>query len=206
MMSNPPLTPAQEQTALQEVVTWINANTTNIPLPTDERSLIAQGCLDVAIEHQAAILLLHKAELLGSMFALLRILAESLVRGIWLMNCATEAELKRFKQRGIEKEFGALIAEIEAQPGHTNQALSTMKITGWKALNDFTHTGYSQVLRRHGTGFVGGNYPEEEVAKVLSVAGALGLVAAGALIQMIGKPELGVAAIERMEQYANRKR
>ncbi|WP_408733226.1 DUF6988 family protein, partial [Burkholderia cepacia] len=55
-----------------------------LTLPADERSQLAIGCLDVTLEHQAAIALLHSSELYGSMMALLRVLSESLVRGLWL--------------------------------------------------------------------------------------------------------------------------
>ena len=84
---------AHEHHALVELIAWIDANTSVVTLPADERSLLAVGCLDVAIEHQAAIALLGGASLHGSAFALLRVLAESLVRGLWLLHCASEAEL-----------------------------------------------------------------------------------------------------------------
>ena len=193
----------QEQVALQEVVAWIDQHVANIQLPTDERSLLAQGCLDVAIEHQAAILLLHKAQLYGSLFALLRVIGEALVRGLWFKDCATESEIANFKRRWFEKTFGTLIAEIEARPGHVGTALSAMKRTGWTALNDFTHTGFAQVSRRHAPGVVGASYPDHEVRKALSFAGAVGLIAAGALIEMTDNTDLGLAAIERFKQYAN---
>jgi hypothetical protein len=196
------MTPNEEYSALRDVIAWINEHAVNIELPIDERSLIAQGCFDVAIEHQAAISFLHSVHLHGSMLALMRVLAESLVRGLWLMQCATEIELARFKNRGIDKEFGTLIEEIEVRT--SNRALSNLKSTAWKAMNDFTHTGFNQVARRHGPGSVGANYPEEEIAEALSVAGALGLIAAGGLIAMTGKAELADAAIDRMEQYATR--
>jgi hypothetical protein len=58
---------------------WIDLHTSGLELPADERSLLAVGCYDFAIEHQAAIALLVSSELYGSSFALLRVLVESLV-------------------------------------------------------------------------------------------------------------------------------
>jgi len=69
---------------LESVVTWIDQQTSGVTLPADDRTLLVVGCLDVAIEHQAAIALLARTELYGSAFALLRVLMESLVRALWL--------------------------------------------------------------------------------------------------------------------------
>ena len=74
---------AAEHAKLLELMAWIDQRTSGVTLPADERSMLAGGCLDVAIEHQVAIALLHTSELHGSELALLRVLAESLVRGLW---------------------------------------------------------------------------------------------------------------------------
>ncbi|MDO8356214.1 MAG: hypothetical protein Q7U76_07480, partial [Nitrospirota bacterium] len=68
-----------EHTALLELIAWIDQHTSGVTLPADERSMLAIGCFDVALEHQAAIALLHSSSLYGSSFALLRVLTESLV-------------------------------------------------------------------------------------------------------------------------------
>jgi hypothetical protein len=152
--------------------------------------MLALGCFDVAIEHQVAIALLSGASLHGSAFALLRVLAESLVRGLWLLSCATEAELDKFKRGKLDKTFAALINEFETKIGTPSGVLTNFKATAWDALNGFTHTGFHQVSRRHAPGRVEGSYPEHEIAKALSVAGALGLIAAVQLISISGQDHL----------------
>ena len=88
-----------EHVALVDLIAWrIDTQLSNLALPADERSLLAAGCFDVALEHQAAIALLHSAQLPGSLLALLRVLSESLVGGLWLLQCATAAELSKFKR------------------------------------------------------------------------------------------------------------
>ncbi|WP_435567323.1 DUF6988 family protein [Burkholderia cenocepacia] len=94
---------ASEHAALIDLVRWIDTQTAGLTLPADERSQLAIGCLDVTLEHQAAIALLHSSELYGSMMALLRVLSESLVRGLWLHACATDVELTKFKRGRLEK-------------------------------------------------------------------------------------------------------
>jgi hypothetical protein len=54
---------AAEHAALVDLARWIDAHTSGLSLPGDERWLIAICCLDVAIENQAAITLLHSSEL-----------------------------------------------------------------------------------------------------------------------------------------------
>ena len=88
-----------EHAALVDLIQWIDDHTAGLTLPTDERSQLAVGCFDVALEHQAAITLLHSSELYGSMLAMLRVLSEALVRGLWLNGCATDAELAKFKKQ-----------------------------------------------------------------------------------------------------------
>lgn len=193
---------ASEHQELVQLIRWIDQHTSKLSFPTDDRTMLALGCFDVAIEHQAAIALLAGASLNGSAFALLRVLAESLVRGLWLNSCATESELAKFKRGKLDKTFATLVAEFEASIGTPAGVLTSFKATAWTALNGFTHTGFHQVSRRHSPGRVEGSYPEHEVAKALGVAGALGLIAAGQLIGISGQQHLVPLFYERMSRYA----
>lgn len=194
---------AVEHTKLLEVIALIDEHASGVTLPADERSLLAIGCLDVAIEHQAAIALLHSSGLYGSELALLRVLAESLVRGLWLMQCADDGQLRKFKKGKLDKTFSDLIAEIESSMGTPKGVLSAFKDSAWTALNGFTHTGFHQVSRRHSPGRVEGNYSEDELAKALGVAGALGLIAGAQIVSMSDRKELVPEFLERMSAYAN---
>lgn len=187
---------------LIQLVEWIDQNTAGLSFTTDDRTLLAVGCFDVAIEYQAAIALLSEASLYGAAFALLRVLAESLVRGLWLYGCATDVELDKFKRGKIDKSFVKLIEEYEANIQTPLGVLSKFKASTWDALNGFTHTGFHQVSRRHSSGQVQGNYSDQEVTHALDVAGALGLIAAGQLIAMSDQEQLLPLYSERMNKYA----
>ena len=165
----------REHAALVELIAWIDEHTSGLTLPADERAMLAAGCFDVALEHQAAIALLHSSALHGSMLALLRVLTESLVRGLWLLQCASEAEMQKFKNGRVDKTFDQIVVEVETAIDDPRGVLSGFKESAWKAMNGFTHTGFSQVTRRHAPGLVGANYPDEEIVQALNVAGALGL-------------------------------
>lgn len=199
------LSPEEEQIALQEVVCWINEHCSSIPTPADERIRIAVGCFDVAIEHQAAIALLSSKKLYGPMFALLRVIMESVVRGLWLSQCASDAEISRFKKKGLDrgKTFNNLIEDIEEKVDYTQGPLSTLMKNGWSNLNDFTHTGFNHITRRYGPDSTGANYPKTEISSALALAGALGLIAASQLAELSGSHSLTQSIIERMKEYAN---
>lgn len=192
---------ATERAKLAALVEWIAEKTDDVNLPSDERSLIAIGCLDMTLEHQRSYELLHRNGHYGSALALLRCLSESLVRGLWLLHCATEAELDRFKKDRLEKSFQALIDEYEAKKGNGTTTLSDFKRNAWNALNGFTHTGFNQVARRHKPGLVEPNYDEEELAKSLNAAGVLGLVAAGQVIDLSDRSSTLPEFHERMREY-----
>jgi hypothetical protein len=186
---------------LMDVIEWIDENASGISLPSDERSLLASGCFDSTIEHQAAIALLYSSSLYGSMFSLLRIITESLVNGLWILNCATEKEIIKFKKSKLDKNFGELIKEYEAKIDDADGILSQFKKSAWKPMNGFVHTGFIQVSRRHSSGNLGGNYEELELSHALGVAGALGLIAAGQLVGMAKRSDLTQPFLDKMEEY-----
>jgi hypothetical protein len=191
----------REHSDLVDLVRWIDENTTGIELPSDERSMLAIGCFDVALEHQAAIALLHSNELFGSALALLRSETESLVRGLWLLHCATEEDIDRFKRGKVKQEFQELINAFEEKIGDGPGVLSSLKERAWRAMNGFTHTGFVQVSRRHRPGLVQENYEEAELAQAIDAAGVLGIVAAGQLIGMSHSHERLPLFVERMKSY-----
>ncbi len=174
---------ASEHEEFVQLIGWIDQHTSGLSFPTDDRTMIALGCFDVAIEHQAAIALLAGASLHGSAFALLRVLAESLIRGLWLLHCASEGELEKFKRGKLDKKIPILISEFETKIGTPAGVLTNFKEAAWNALNGYTHTGFHQVSRRHSPGRVECSYTEHEVSQALDVARALGVIAA---IQLIG--------------------
>ena len=192
----------RQHEALKDLIGWIDDHTAGLSLPADERSQIAVGCFDVALEHQAAIVLLYHSGLYGSVLALLRVLSESVVRGLWLNGCATDAELAKFKSGKLDKKFYEFVSEYEQKIGTPNGVLSRYKLSVWPQLNDFTHTGFLQVSRRHKPGRVEANYPDQDLTHALNAAGALGLIAAGQLIAIGQRDDLIPAFLEKMSEYA----
>ena len=184
---------------------WIDDHTAGLVLPADERSQLAIGCFDVALEHQAGITLLHSSKLYGSMLAMLRVLSEALVRGLWLYECASDTALMKFKKGRLDRSVDTLIKEYEDKIGTPGGVLSGFKVSAWTQMNDFTHTGFLQVSRRHKPGRVEASYPDQDLTNALGAAGALGLIAAGQLIAIAGRHDLVPKFMEKMSEYAKSK-
>jgi hypothetical protein len=190
----------------KDVMLWVDIHTSGLTLDGGPKSLIVVGCLDVTLEHQAAIALLFDAGLYGSLMALLRVQTEALVRGLWFQECATDEDVRRFQKGKFDKTFAELITEYEAKIGTPEGVLSGFKRVAWKALNGFTHTGMHQITRRHSPGKVEANYSEEELGQSLGISGTLGLLACGTLLILGGRQDLVPAYFERADRFSKASR
>jgi hypothetical protein len=194
------VTAAREE--LEGVCTWIDQRVTSLNFADHPRNYIAAACFDIALEHQAAVAVLARSELYGSLHALLRVEAEAVLRGMWFARCATDSEIERFKADSGLKSLSDLVAQIEKALGNENDVLSRIVTTQWGALCSFTHTGFLQVTRRYTDGVLKPSYPAAEVVQALRFAGAFGLIAALELATLSNDAPLAASILERGRQYA----
>lgn len=157
---------------------WLIEQVCNLNFKADLRVRCSLGSLDTALEHQRAMVLLASCEMHGSCFALLRLLLEAYVRGVWLNRCATENELKEIESGQEFKKIGLLIQDIEKVEGFDAGVLSKLKELSWKAMNDYTHTGIKQIARRNSEYFIGSNYSNDEIIEILRSSSALAWMSA----------------------------
>lgn len=107
---------------------------------------------DVVFDNQKAIYDLVSLGHLGPASALLRVLFEAHVKGVWLYSCATDEQISQFKKDSIKSEinpkwyikFQEMIDAIEAKMPHLNGTLRKFNDDHWKGLNSFTHSGIMQ--------------------------------------------------------------
>jgi hypothetical protein len=157
---------------------WLDSKIDGVAIPSTVRARMAGGCLDQALEHPKAIALLVRRRHFGSALALVRLAFESYVRGVWLHQCATDAEVTRYTKDKLKKEFGAMLEEIEKTDAFNEGVLSAIKKRSWRAMNSFTHSGYSQAVRRNTSNSIEPNYDEHELLEALQFANAIALLAA----------------------------
>ena len=131
-----------------ELVEWINNNLScpyNLPSRNQQ---LAHPCFDLAVEHHAAICLLGKSELFGSMYSLLRVEFEALVKGLWLRHVASSENIIKYENENLNVGFGTILKLIENQLGIPTSVLSQLMCRQWEIFSSFTHTGYQALARR----------------------------------------------------------
>jgi hypothetical protein len=137
--------------------------------------------------------------LFGSAFALVRLLFEAYIRGIWLHRCASDSELELFKAEKLDKNFATLIEEIERIEGFEVGVLSDTKLKSWKAMNSYTHSGFMQIVRRNTASTIEPNYTEDEILEALNFANAIGLLSALEISHLASSEKLANSILEKAE-------
>ena len=200
MTQAPPVTIKTAHDKLVSVIRWIDEHSKEVDIEGDARVQIAAACFDTVLEHQAAIAALVERQLIGSALALLRVMAEAFIRGMWFARCATDEQAASFKNDEIKK-LTSLVAEIEVNLGSATDTLSRMVKSQWAALCSFTHTGFKQVACRYSGALLTPNYPDQEVIQALNFAGAIGLLAALELATLSKNVTLATTITERARRY-----
>ncbi|OGI53175.1 MAG: hypothetical protein A3E57_03800 [Candidatus Muproteobacteria bacterium RIFCSPHIGHO2_12_FULL_60_33] len=185
----------------EELIQWLDKNIDGIEIKSNDRSRIAAGCLDMALEHQKAIVLLTSHRLYGSAAALVRLVFESYVRGVWFFYSASGKELQEFKNDKLGKTFDELIKDIEKHEAFSEGILSDVKKLSWKVMNSFTHGGFYQVVRRNKETEISPNYSDEEIIDALESANSFAILTAIAIADMANNVTLANSIYERGMEF-----
>jgi hypothetical protein len=183
----------------EELIQWLDQRIDGIEISSEERIRLVAGCLDTALEHHKAVLLLVARSLFGSAFALVRLLFEAYIKGIWLHRCASDSDIQLFKAEKLDKNFGAFIEDIEKIEGFEEGILSDTKTKSWKAMNSYTHSGFMQVVRRNTASTIEPNYTEDEILEALNFANAIGLLSALEISYLSGSKQLASSILKKAE-------
>jgi len=181
----------------EELIQWLDSRIDGIEIRSEMRSRLAGGCLDVALEHQKAIVLLIARALYGSAFSLVRLMFEAYVRGVWLHQCASDADLKQFESDTLNRAFGSLVEDIEKLDSFNVGILSAVKNKSWSAMNSFTHTGFAQVVRRNKESTIEPNYEEAELLEAIGFANGIALMSAIEIAHLANNDTLANALLEK---------
>ncbi len=190
------------------LIKWMDSKINNLEISSDDRTRLAAGCHDMAMEHQKSIVLLVANSLYGSAFALVRLIFEAYIRGVWLYRCAKKSEVEKFKRGKLDKtfkDFGVLISEIEKVNGYEVGTLSQAKKTSWKAMNSFTHSGFDQIVRRITESSIEPNYDEEEIQQCLNFSSRIGLLSALEVSLMAKNKAVALDIVKKSKEFFNEK-
>lgn len=182
----------------EQLARWFNEKINGLPVSASLQIRVACGCLDQAMEHHQAIVLLIARGLNGSAFSLIRLMTEAYARGVWIRKCATDDEIDNFVNGKVPKYF-ELLKAIEERPSHNEGTLSKFKDQHWTTLNSFTHTGYQQVIRRQTDGAIEANYPHDEIRYVLCLSNNLAAMSAVAIFELADRADLMSETVDKMK-------
>ena len=96
----------------------------------------------------------------------MRSVVEILVRGVWMTACATDAQVKKFREQDkLDLTFGEISDAIDKACGI--DFFHDFKTRSWETLNSYTHTGILQLGRRFTGDKLEPSYKEGEQIEVL---------------------------------------
>ena len=186
----------------EELIQWIDHAINGLDISSEDRSCLGAGCIDVALEHQKAIVILVGRSLFAPALALMRLTFEAYIRGVWLLRCASDEQLKQFQRDKLSCTFNSLIEDLEKLGAYSVKVLSAAKASSWNTLNSFTHTGYLQAVRRITPEHIAPRYREEEILGMLGFGDAISIMCTIEIAGMAGKEQLAQAALEKARQVA----
>ncbi len=172
-------------------------------IPSDEKCFVPCGCFDVVLEHRKAIVNLIEGSLFGSAFSLVRPVYETYIRGLWLLNCASESEMRRFLRDRIKKDLQQLIDAIEKCKGYEEGVLSEVKSVAWNPMCSYTHGGWRQIGRRFNGSYIEPNYDSGEVIEVLNFVNVIGIFIVSDVARAANNNQLLSSAVMLMSQYTD---
>ena len=186
-------------TSAENLGAWLDRVIDGLPVASDTRTRLAAACFDQVHEHQKALIVLTRHKLVGSAFSLVRPTFETYIRGIWLARCASDAEVAQFQKGRVDKTFARLIADVETNQGYGSGVLSNVKRKSWPAMNQYTHGGYLQAVRRLTEDSIQPNFADDEIVEVINFGQAIALLAASEIVLMAKREDLLEPLLEKMK-------
>ena len=176
----------------------LNVLTNEIEMWHTERNRAASATFGIALDHHAAIVFLIRENFLSSAFALLRILFEAYLRGLWLKHCASDEQVSAFF-RGCEPPK-TMVTEIEATEAFASGVLSRIKKENWSAMCAFTHTGGLHLQRWQSRDSVEPTFSPQEVEECLNCAELFGAMSGLEMVQLSKSGANGLDILQLMKK------
>jgi len=179
----------------EELEAWIHGHTNEKEYPNKPELALLQQSQDIC----SAISILLEAKLPGPAYALARPMLDTYVRGLWLLNHASDMEIKKFlegKERHGFNEFLKAIGNGEETGGAWIHKISGLNR---QAFHDLTHGGIEHVLRRTTINSTEPNYPEDEQIRLMQIQIGIQFAIGYELLALVDN-QAGIAKLEEMAQ------
>jgi hypothetical protein len=181
------------------LITAISDQMHDLSIPNDPRTNLAARCHFTAMEHHAGIALLFSVGHPAPALTLLRPVFEAYVRGIWLSDCASDAQIADFQSRDWRKipKIKTMVLSIERtttfiDTGTLGKSLSA----NWETLCGFTHTGIEQLQMCLSNDAIERSCSDEQIDEASNFASACAIMAGIATATLAGND---LAALQILE-------
>lgn len=164
--------------------------------------LIALGCIEIAIEHTRAIVILTRKFHYSSAFALLRLLIEALVRHFWFLNCSTDSDIEKLKSDTLDLKVKKMQSDLDLTHPKIAEFISTL----WQnpaMLHSLTHTGRDAIFRRLdlAKGSIGGKFDQNSSCHLCAISEAILLRICTAYSEMFDNQPFNMSIKMVIEQF-----
>ena len=147
--------------------------------------------LSASIEHGLSIIELLEKGRITSSYALVRPMFESFARGIWVLYCATDDQVKKIVRKDrFPKSFLDMLKEVEKNQEWV-PTLSEMWERGKGALHSYTHGGVQLVVRRINGGELYHKPNTDEIKDLLTAIVMISSLSFSGIVELSGTDEKG---------------
>ena len=133
----------------------------------EHKKVVPLTLLQLALEHNGAIIKLIRLGYHGSELALLRPQRDAFLRGVWMYRCASESQLTTFMAGKEPPGIKTQLEQVEQTEGYRHGQLSQRMSEIKEILHDFTHGGLYQSASREKDNRIAGGHSEELIQWLL---------------------------------------
>lgn len=145
------------------------------PVGTDRRSALVVAYFDIALEHQAAVLVLVKNQLYGSASALIRPAFEAWLRAVWVAGCASDADVEKVADDNSFEFPSDMVKQID-EKYKGDGFFAKIKKQSWKTMTGYSHPGQHAISRRFTGSTVKPNYEDGELIEIVHTSTLISLL------------------------------
>ena len=150
------------------------------------QTYVTLGFISQLLEHHDAALLLIKHDFLGTAFSLTRAAVEGMFRALWLDNCATEHQVKKFVEKDKFRLKTADVAVEVDEKFETNGYFARLQKRSWDVLNSLAHTGRVQLTHRFTGSLTKPSYTDVHIVRATHAMNTCTLILIGKFLAARG--------------------
>jgi|SoiMetStandDraft_2_1073263.scaffolds.fasta_scaffold60880_1 uncharacterized protein DUF6988 len=185
----------------ESLINWLDDHIGDLEIKAEDRFVLAANCLEIAREHHKSIILLVSYAFYGSALALIRSMFEAYVRGVWMHRCATDKDFELFKKNRLKKKIPKIVSDIEKANKFETKIFSNIIAKSGDVMNSYTHSEYSQIIRRNTATTIEPSYDEGDVLETINFSNAIGILSALQTAILSGHEQLPMTIFNKAKVF-----